>query len=119
MKEADVFLRLQSRRWLGGFAAGVVVLMVGAVACGSSGSGVGEPEGLSGDQAGTFVNSQYSVEDREASTLLKPEPGSFLAGKSTVSLLSSTTPSNGDVNPYAIWPVTETVGSVSTGDVLV
>ncbi|MGH3670773.1 MAG: hypothetical protein ACRDSH_09050, partial [Pseudonocardiaceae bacterium] len=61
----------------------------------------------------------YSVEDREASTLLKPEPGSFLAGKSTVSLLSSTTPSNGDVNPYAIWPVTETVGSVSADDVLV
>ena len=114
-----MFVRLRPRSRLGGFAAGVVVLMVGAVACGASGSAAGEPEGLNGNQAGAFVNSQYSVEDREASTLLKPEQGSFLAGKSTVSLLSSTTPSNGDVNPYAIWPVTETVGSVTAGDVLV
>ena len=114
-----MFVRLRPRSRVGGVAAGVVVLMVGAVACGASGSGAGEPEGLSGNQAGAFVNSQYSVEDREASTLLKPEQGSFLAGKSTVSLLSSTTPSNGDVNPYAIWPVTETVGSVTAGDVLV
>lgn len=114
-----MFVRLRPRSRVGGVAAGVVVLMVGAVACGASGSAAGEPEGLSGNQAGAFVNSQYSVEDREASTLLKPEQGSFLAGKSTVSLLSSTTPSNGDVNPYAIWPVTETVGSVTAGDVLV
>jgi hypothetical protein len=114
-----MFVRLRPRSRLGGFAAGVVVLMVGAVACGASGSAAGEPEGLNGNQVGAFVNSQYSVEDREASTLLKPEQGSFLAGKSTVSLLSSTTPSNGDVNPYAIWPVTETVGSVTAGDVLV
>jgi hypothetical protein len=65
------------------------------------------------------VNSQYSVEDRAAATLLKPAPGSFLAGKNTVTLLASTTPANGDVNPYAIWPVTQTVGSVTAGDILV
>jgi sugar lactone lactonase YvrE len=34
-------------------------------------------------------------------------------------LLGSTTPVNGDINPYAIWPVTQTIGSVKAGDVLV
>ena len=110
---------LSSRRLFGGAAVGAAVLAAGVVACGSDGSSVQKPEGLSGDQAGSYVNSQYTVEDRAAATLLKPEPGSFLAGKTTVTLVNSTTPLNGDVNPYAIWPVTETVGSVTAGDVLV
>ena len=36
-----------------------------------------------------------------------------------MTVLGSTTPANGDMNPYAIWPVTETIGSVKAGDVLV
>jgi hypothetical protein len=110
---------LSSRRLFGGAAVGAAVLAAGVVACGSDGSSVQKPEGLSGDQAGSYVNSQYTVEDQAAATLLKPEPGSFLADKTTVTLVNSTTPLNGDVNPYAIWPVTETVGSVTAGDVLV
>jgi hypothetical protein len=113
-------IRLSSRRLLGGAAAGAVVLTAGVVgACGSGGAGVQAPAGLSGQQAGAYVDSEYSVEDRAAATSLKPDAGSFLAGKTTVSLLSSTTPANGDVNPYAIWPVTETIGSVTKGDILV
>ena len=34
-------------------------------------------------------------------------------------VVSSTIPSNGDVNPYAIWPVTANMGSLHAGDVLV
>jgi hypothetical protein len=98
--------------------AGVATAGLMGVACGS-GSGTQVPQGLSGRQAGAYVNSQYSVEDREAAEVLTPEPGSFLAGKTTVTLLGSTTPANGDENPYAIWPVTQTVGSVTAGDVLV
>jgi hypothetical protein len=110
-----MLIRLLRREWVRVAVVGVV-LTAGAVACGS---GVQAPAGLSGQQAGAYVNSQYSVEDRAASSLLKPAPGSFLAGKSTVTLLNSTTPANGDVNPYAIWPVTETIGSVTKGDILV
>jgi len=36
-----------------------------------------------------------------------------------VSFLGTTTPANGDENPYAIWPVTQTIGSMTVGDVLV
>jgi len=91
-------------------------------ACGSSGgssSTTAKPEGLSGKQADSYVDAQYSTEDRQAAKVLAPEPDSFLAGKTTVTLLGSTTPANGDVNPYAIWPVTKTIGSVKAGDVLV
>lgn len=110
-----MLIRLLRREWVRVAVVGVV-LTAGAAACSS---GVQAPAGLSGQQAGAYVNSQYSVEDRAASSLLKPVPGSFLAGKTTVTLLNSTTPANGDVNPYAIWPVTETIGSVTEGDILV
>jgi sugar lactone lactonase YvrE len=60
-----------------------------------------------------------TVAGKEAATVLAPAPGSFLAGKTTVTILGSTTPANGDVNPYAVWPVTETVGSLKAGDILV
>lgn len=90
--------------------------LLGAMtACGSS----DQTPGLTGDQAGGYANAQYTVADRAAATLLAPARGSFLAGKNTVTPLGSTTPANGDVNPYAIWPVTRTIGSVTAGDVLV
>ena len=109
--------RLGSRKWAGVAAVGAAMLALGMVA--ACGSGSQEPQGLTGQQAGEYASSQYTTEDRQAATTLAPEPGSFLAGKTTVTLLASTTPANGDVNPYAIWPVTQTVGSVKVGDVLV
>jgi hypothetical protein len=112
-----VLIRLRSRRWAGVAALGAAMLAAGMVA--ACGSGTQEPQGLTGKQAGAYASSQYTAEDRQATTTLTPEPRSFLAGKTTVTLMDSTTPANGDVNPYAIWPVTQTVGSVTAGDVLV
>ena len=97
--------------------AGVPVLAAATACGGSSGSGV--PQGLSGTEAGSTGSSQISAADAAAATGLNPANGSFLAGKGTITVLGSTTPANGDENPYAIWPVTETVGSVHSGDVLV
>jgi hypothetical protein len=97
-------------------AAGLLVAGLAVTACGSSNQ---TPQGLTGDQASGYTNAQYTAEDRDAATLLAPVAGSFLAGKTTVTLLGSTTPANGDENPYAIWPVTRTVGSVTSGDILV
>jgi hypothetical protein len=94
-------------------------VLVAAAACGSSGSsGSSVPQGLSGTEAGAGAT-QISAADAAAATALTPATGSFLAGKGTVTVLGSTTPTNGDENPYALWPVTETVGSVKTGDVLI
>jgi hypothetical protein len=90
----------------------------GLTACGSS-SSQSVPAGLTGTNVGMQANSQYAAEDAAAATSLPAAPGSFLHGKTSVSLLGSTTPVNGDINPYAIWTVTQTVGSVSKGDVLV
>jgi hypothetical protein len=100
-------------------ALGAVALAAGLAACGSSGSGDQQPVGLSGQQAQSYDSSQYTAEDKNAATVLAPKAGSFLAGKDNVTVLGSTTPANGDENPYAIWPVTRTVGSVTAGDVLV
>ena len=105
----------RSRRAMVAFGPLVAGLLM--VACSSSAKGT--PQGLNGQQAQSYVNAQYTAEDQVAKTVLTPEPGSFLAGKTTVTLLGSTTPANGDENPYAIWPVTQTVGSVKPGDVLV
>jgi hypothetical protein len=91
---------------------------LGVAACGS-GSGPGKPQGLNGTVVGGSSNSAYAAENQSAGTSLTPASGSFLAGKTTVSVLGSTTPVNGDVNPYAIWPVTQTIGTVRAGDVLV
>jgi hypothetical protein len=101
-------------------AAAAGLVLVGATsACSSSSSGGGNPAGLNGAQAGALNNAQYSAEDRAAAKVLAPAAGSFLASKTIVTLLGSTTPSDGDINPYAIWPVSETIGSVRSGDVLV
>ena len=104
-----------------GSAVSVLALASVAVAsgCSSGSSSSAVPQGLTGKQAAGFVNQQVSTADKEAATVLKPASGSFLAGKSTVTVLGSTTPANGDENPYAIWPVTQTVGAVKAGDVLV
>jgi hypothetical protein len=109
------------RRWYRMTIVGGALLAAGAAiaGCGSGASSTRQPGGLSGRQAAAYVSSQYTAEDRQAAKVLTPAPGSFLAGKTTVTLLGSTTPANGDVNPYALWPVTETVGSVAAGDVLV
>ncbi len=104
---------------------GVVASALTAVACAalaacSSGSGSkAQPAGLNGTEAGVAANSPYAAENAAAAASLPPAAGSFLAGKMTVTLLGSTTPANGDINPYAIWPVTRTTGSVKAGDVLV
>jgi hypothetical protein len=110
-----------SSRWSRRMLTASVLAVVGSVvaACGSSQSASSAPQGLTGTQAGVVAGSQYAAEDAAAATALAPAAGSFLAGKTNVTVLGSTTPANGDENPYAIWPVTETVGSVSTGDVLV
>jgi hypothetical protein len=91
----------------------------GMAACSSASSQSAAPAGLSGTTVGGQANTQYAAEDAAAATSLAPASGSFLAGKATVTPLGSTTPVNGDINPYAIWAVTQTIGSVSKGDVLV
>jgi hypothetical protein len=109
------------RRWTRVVAAGAGLLFGGVAVAACSGGGnatAQKPAGLNGRETGV-ANSPYAVEDKAAESVLTPQPGSFLAGKATVTLLGPTTPTNGDVNPYAIWPVTETVGSVTAGDVLV
>jgi hypothetical protein len=45
--------------------------------------------------------------------------GSFLSQFNTVTTVSSTVPANGDVNPYGIANVPETIGSLVRGDTLV
>jgi sugar lactone lactonase YvrE len=109
-----------ARSWRGS-AVGVLALasVAAAAGCSSGGGGAAVPQGLTGQQAAGFINSQVTIADKEAATVLKPAPGSFLAGKTTVTVLGSTTPTNGDVNPYALWPVTRTAGTVKAGDVLV
>jgi len=105
--------------WGRGVAAGALVAAcLGIAACGS-GSGQTTPQGLKGTQVGAAANSTYAAENAAAATSLTPAAGSFLSRKSAVTVLGSTTPVNGDINPYAIWPVTQTVGAVKSGDVLV
>jgi hypothetical protein len=99
-------------------AAVLAASCLGMAACGS-GSGPATPQGLNGTEEGASGNSQYGAENASAASSLPPAAGSFLAGKTTLTVLGSTTPANGDINPYAIWPVTKTVGSVRAGDVLV
>ena len=108
------------RPWQG-WTVGVLALVSAAVVagCSSGGSSAAVPQGLTGQQAAGYINQQVTTADKEAATVLKPAPGSFLAGKITVTVLGSTTPANGDVNPYAIWPVTRTADTLQAGDVLV
>ncbi|WP_163698176.1 NHL repeat-containing protein [Mycolicibacterium sarraceniae] len=77
------------------------------------------PAGLEAKDAQALNAGQFSDAGAAARTTLAPQPGSFLAGKASVSTIAATTPENGDVNPYAIWPVTVNVGTLHAGDVLV
>jgi hypothetical protein len=78
------------------------------------------PAGLDTKDAQARNDKQFSGDkDFAARQALNPQPGSFLAGKGSVTTVGSTTPDNGDVNPYAVWPVTANVGSLHPGDVLV
>jgi hypothetical protein len=106
------------RPWRAVAVCAVAATVCGAVAACGSASSSSVPAGLSGTTA-AVPNSVYAAEDQAASTSLTPRAGSFLHGKDNVSVLGSTTPVNGDINPYAIWSVTQTVGSVTKGDVLV
>ncbi|WP_344999703.1 hypothetical protein [Tsukamurella soli] len=99
-------------------AVGGLAVALSVTACGSSSSN-SEPAGLATGAAQSINNAQYSAADAQAKTRLDPAPGSFLLGKTTVTTLASTTPANGDVNPYAIWPVSADMGSLHSGDVLV
>lgn len=108
------------RPWRGSVIGVVALASVAAAAgCSSGGGSTAVPQGLTGKQAAGYINSQVTIADKDAATVLKPAAGSFLAGKTTVTVLGSTTPASGDVNPYAVWPVTQTVGTVKAGDVLV
>jgi hypothetical protein len=113
-------MRVPLPRWRPGalvaFALAVAAC-AGVAACSSGGKA--QPAGLNGTVTGVQANSTYAAENAAAATSLTPASGSFLAGKTAVTLLGSTTPVNGDINPYAIWPVTQTIGSVKAGDVLV
>jgi hypothetical protein len=105
--------------WIRALAAAVAaVSAVTASGC-STGSKSDNPAGIDTKNAQSTSASQVSAADAAARTTLTPAPGSFLAGKTAVTTVASTTPDNGDVNPYAIWPVTADMGSLHAGDVLV
>ncbi|MBV9513458.1 MAG: hypothetical protein JO280_05355 [Mycobacteriaceae bacterium] len=83
-------------------------------------AGCGSHPDNSPTPAGIATSSQASSpEDQSAASTLTPGPGSFLAGKTTITPLASTIPPNGDVNPYAVLVVPRAVGSLSAGDILV
>jgi hypothetical protein len=94
-------------------AALVLVTGLSAAACGSSNSSSSQTPG--GIATTAAAGPGYAA----AATELAPRAGSFLAGKTTATTLASTTPANGDVNPYAVLPVAHTIGALTEGDVLV
>jgi hypothetical protein len=49
----------------------------------------------------------------------RADPGSFLGRFTTVSVVASTVPANGDINPYGVAVVRASTGSLVRGDVLV
>src|SRR5580700_2552255 len=70
-------------------------------------------------EAKEYALQQFSGSDVAAAHGVAPAPGSFLAGKFTVTNLGSTTPSNGDENPYALLVAPVTAGTIHQGDMLV
>lgn len=97
-----------------GTAALMLVAGMSAAACGSSSSSTSQaPSGIA-----TSASAGQGPA-AAAATTLTPQAGTFLAGKTTATTLASTTPANGDVNPYAIITVAHTIGSLTQGDVLV
>ena len=106
-----------------GPTAGAAVMAAVAVMAASTGcsgnSSPHTPAGIDPKEAQSLNSAQFSEADAAARSTLTPAAGSFLQGKTTVTMLALTTPDNGDINPYAIWPVTADMGSLHTGDVLV
>jgi hypothetical protein len=99
-----------------GEAALVLATGLAAAACGSSSSSSAPaPGGIAPTGAATGQGGAAAA----AATTLTPQAGSFLAGKTTATTIASTTPANGDVNPYAVLAVSRTVGTLTQGDVLV
>lgn len=94
------------------------VALAAAAAVALSACSASSPAGLAGSSK-PDAHSAVSAADRAADSVLAPAAGSFLDGKTTVTRLASTTPANGDVNPYAVWPATVTAGLITAGDVLV
>jgi hypothetical protein len=103
------------RLTLGTLAALTVALT--AAGCGSNAQAPQAPAGL--DTSATHGSQLGASNPAARANQLAPQQGSFLFGKNTVTTLASTTPANGDVNPYSIWPVTQTIGSLKDGDILV
>jgi hypothetical protein len=91
----------------------VMTTLVGVAACASQSKDVQVPAGI------VSTSPAQSPEEQSAASTLAPQQGSFLYGKTTVTTLASTTPANGDVNPYAVLAVTHTVGTLKAGDILV
>lgn len=95
-----------------GFAM-LTVAVVAVAACGAKPKEAQTPAGIA------TTSPAASADEQSASSTLPPQPGSFLSGKTTVATLASTTPANGDVNPYAVLAVTRAVGPLAAGDILV
>lgn len=93
--------------------AAVVVAAAGVAGCGSRSNDASAPPGIA------TTAPAGSPQEQAATATLSPQPGSFLSGKATVTTLASTTPANGDVNPYAVLVVTRPGGSLAAGDILV
>jgi hypothetical protein len=102
-----------------GLVATAAIVAATVAGCGSSKTPPASPAGVDTSAAQAINGQQFAAGDGAARATMAPAPGSFLAGKTKVSTLSPTTPDNGDVNPYAIWPVTADMGSLHTGDVLI
>ena len=105
--------------WIRALTAAVAAASAAIASGCGSGSKSDAPAGIDTKDAQSISALQMSAADAEARITLTPAPGSFLVGKTTVMTVASTTPDNGDVNPYAIWPVTADMGSLHAGDVLV
>jgi hypothetical protein len=118
MKRGERALARRVRSTAGTALAAAAAVLAAATAC-SSGSPSHTPAGLDPKDAQSLNSAQFSGAGAAARTTLTPAPGSFLQGKTTVTTVALTTPDNGDVNPYAIWPVTADMGSLHAGDVLV
>src|SRR5271163_561268 len=80
-------------RWSRGAVTGMGLLVAGATvaACSSGGASPAQPQGLNGG-----ASAQFSSEDKQADSVLTPQSGAFLAGKTNETLVGPTTPTSGD-----------------------
>lgn len=75
--------------------------------------------GLGGLVAGGAALAAVIVPAGVAQAAAKASGGTFLSGLTTVKTLASTTPANGDENPYAVAVAPVSAGKVHQGDVIV